>query len=424
MHSPKEYVFKLLIIARQHVAFSMLALAFIIFSGLIFFKSESEPAVIKETPRRVSTMLVKTSNLSPSLPLYVRVTTPNRARLRSSVTADVAGLDAFEGSEVKSNQVLVRLDNQETELEVQQRRAELADIEAQINSEKQRHENDLLALKNEEKLLDLAKKGESRARDLINQNLGSQASIDNALADVEQRTLAVRNRKYAIKEHDNRMARLLAQHARASALLRRAELDLSRTEIRSPFNGRVAKLHVAVGDRLRPGDTVVDVFDIESIELRGTLAGRYIETVKSALQQGHEVIANASIDGTEIQARLLRLAAEVSNASGGVDAFFGVTSGASALQLGRSLQLFLQLPPSQNAVAVPITALYGSEQLYKVVNARLKAVSVKRLGDYRSAGNQPEVLVHSPDLTDNDVIVVSQLPNAVENLLVDPVRQE
>ncbi|TNF99276.1 MAG: HlyD family efflux transporter periplasmic adaptor subunit, partial [Gammaproteobacteria bacterium] len=263
------------------------------------------------------------------------------------------------------------------------------------------------------------------ARNLVKNNLGSESSIDNALADVEQRDLAVRNRSYAINEHTNRLARLQAQHARSSALLKRAELDLARTVIRAPFNGRVAKLHVGVGDRVQPGESIIDVFDTASIELRGTLANRYIEVIQMSLQQDHQILANAVVDGVQIEAKLTRLAAEVSSISGGVDALFIVTGGASALQLGRSLQLFLQLPPVEPVVAIPVTALYGSSQVYKIVNDRMKAVSVKRLGDYRSGTMQhPQILVQSPDLQDEDVIVTTQLPNAVENLLVEIVKAE
>ena len=100
-HTLREYLYTLQVVTRRNAALSSLIFALLVLIALMLFKSDTEPAVLKEKARRVSTLVVKTANLSPSLPLYVRVTTPNRAGLRASVTADVAELNVLEGDTVR-----------------------------------------------------------------------------------------------------------------------------------------------------------------------------------------------------------------------------------------------------------------------------------------------------------------------------------
>ena len=59
--------------------------------------------------------------------------------------------------------------------------------------------------------------------------------------------------------------------------------------------------------------------------------------------------------------------------------------------------------------------------VYKVVGQRLKAIPVTRQGDYADHDTIAKSLIVAADIQDGDVIMTTQLPNAVENLLVKPV---
>jgi len=264
----------------------ILALCIITAIGLWVTRPTQTPANIGEKARAIDTIVVQTSTLSPGIPVFVKVTTPYRAQLRSSVTADVATLAALEGALVNIDDTLVQLDDKEALLIVEQRRADVLEVKAQIAAEHNGHENELFVLGDADKLTALGK----------------------------------RNRQNIIKEHEIRLDRLNALLLRAQAALKLAALDLERTRIRSPFNGRVTKLHVSVGDRVRPGDAIVDVYDHQSIELRGPVATRYIATLQKAIADGATLIGRLDVDSHSIEARLDRLGGEfaVQLACGGV----------------------------------------------------------------------------------------------------------
>jgi multidrug resistance efflux pump len=108
------------------------------------------------------------------------VETPHRASLRAAVNADVAEVPTAEGRQLSAGEPLVILDDREIELVLRQRQADLAEIEALIDSERQRHQSDLAALKRERVLPELAEQAVARAQDLYQRNLGSQSLLDEA----------------------------------------------------------------------------------------------------------------------------------------------------------------------------------------------------------------------------------------------------
>lgn len=364
----------------------VLGLSILVAAILIATKPEPLPADNREKARSVDTITVTTGLFSPSIPVFVKVTTPHHAKLRSSVTADVIKLTSLEGAHVNTGDTLVQLDNKEPELIAEQRRADVLEVKAQIESEKLTHENELFVLGNIKKL---DKRGK-------------------------------RNRKNIIKEHRIQLSRLGAQLLRVESALKLALLDLERTNIRSPFNGRITRLHVSIGDRVRPGDAIVDVYDHQALELRGPIATRYIETIQTAIDRGLTLAGEVLIGGQSIVARLDRLSGEINSRSGSVDAIFKVSSNTNLLQLGRNVRLNLQLPPVENTFTVPLEAIYGADTIYKIIDKRLRAVKVRRLGDFDLANGGTLVLLRGPEIKTGDIIMVTQLPYAIENLLVSP----
>lgn len=363
----------------------LLLLSITVAVSLVLTKPQAKTADAREVARRIDTLTVKTGSFAPTVPVFARVSTPNHADLRASVTADVSRVLALQGSIVESGQVIMLLDDREAALEVKQRQADLQEAQSQIDAELLRHENELYVIRNDE--------GE-RAR---------------------------HNREKIIKSHEIRMQGLKAKKLRATSALELAQLDLQRTRITAPFSGYITNVHVSVGDRVRPGDQLIELFDRDAIELTGSLPSRYLPGIQSALKNNHTLTASGRVNGQTVKASLSRLSGEVNPGSGGIDAIFSLTEQADFLQLGRSLKLDLNLPPIDNALIIPNTALYGMDTVYKVVGQRLKAIPVTRQGDYSDHDTIAKSLIVAADIQDGDVIMTTQLPNAVENLLVKPV---
>ena len=81
----------------------------------------------------------------------------------------------------------------------------------------------------------------------------------------------------------------------------------------------------------------------------------------------------------------------------------------------------IDLPPEPDVVAVPAEAIYGQNQIYKVVDDRLQMVVVDRVGDQRLPDGYNRVLVRSAEIADSDQIAVTKLSNAIDGLLVKAI---
>jgi multidrug efflux pump subunit AcrA (membrane-fusion protein) len=374
-----------------------------------------------ETVWRVAVTQINPSTRRPTLPLYGRVETPRSSKVRAAVTADVKAVKVNEGDFVSQDELLVELDERELKLIVEQRQADLAEIEGLIASEKVRHQSDLKSLEHEKTLLALSRKAMERAETLEQRQLAPRAVLDEARQALERQALELNARLLAVDDHQARLAQLEARKSRARALLAQAQLDLERTRILSPYTGRIASVGIAPGDRVRPGDELLEIYDTRALEVRAQLPSSYVGKVRQALAEGERLLAVGKIDGMVLPFALDRLAGRVERGSGGVDALLKLQDQEQALPLGNFVELLLQLPQVENVVVLPFEAIYGLNRVYKLMEGRMRAVDVERVGEYRGKDGQVRVLVSSPQLQKNDWVITTQLPNAMDGLRIEAV---
>lgn len=386
--------------------------------ALVSSKPQREPLEAREKSWMVDVLSIEPGVVTPQLTLYGRVRSPRTAHMSAAVTADVRAVDVLEGQYVNEAETMVMLDDREVELLRAQRAAEVAEIRAQMDNERRRHANDRKALEREEILLELNRREVERAESLARRKMGSESQIDQLRQAEERQALAVDQRRFSINEHESRLAQLEARLSRARSLLSLAELDLERTRIKAPFAGRVSRVSVSPGDRVRAGDEIVTVYNISEIEIRAQIPTRQLPAVRDALAEGRTLEATATVDGLRLRAILDRFTAEVERGGGGADAYFRVVEGGSDLPLGRTVELIVDLPDIEGGVALPYEAIYGTDRIYRMENDRMKGVRVERVGEQRGPQGEIRVLVKSAELTANDRIIITQLPNAMDGLRV------
>ena len=387
-------------------------------TALVKSKPEREPLGAEERAWPVAVAAIKPGTVTPQLLLYALVDSPRVTHLSSAVTADVEAVDVLEGQRVGPGDRLLALDDREIRLVLAQRDAEKAGFEADLEHERLRHRNNLAALKHEEALLALAEREVARARDLAERKVGSEASLDKVRREEERQMLAVEQRKLAIREHESRRKQVEARLARATAQQSQAMLDLERTRVYPPFAGRITEVFVSPGDRVRPGDRLLAMFDTGMLELRAQIPLRYLPVVRGALERGETPGARAVVDGQEVRAILHRLTARVDRGSGGADGLFRVTQGNAWLQLGRTVEFVLDLPAVENAVTVSREALYGTDRVFVLDGERMRSVDVERLGETHPDDGESRVILRSPALTPSVRLIVTNLPNAIDGLRV------
>jgi len=128
---------------------------------------------------------------------------------------------------------------------------------------------------------------------------------------------------------------------------------------------------------------------------------------------------DGEIDGHRVVARLRGLAGQVAQGSGGVEGTFEIEAAEDVLQQGRFVRLDLQLPQQTGLVALPHEAIYGTDRVYRMDSEnRMRGVLIQRVGEIRTADGLTRVLVRGDNLPPGTQIITTQLPNAIDGLLV------
>lgn len=376
---------------------------------------DAAPATTNATP--VSVQVVKKQTLSPELTLYGVVESPRQSNLSAAVNADVLAVEIFEGSQVTSGSVMIKLDTTDLELVQAQRRADVAEIQANIDSQKRSHQANLESLGKEQELLELYRRGLSRAQKLASSRVGSEASIDDSLRLVQQQELSLTSRQRAIDEHASANAVLDARLARALAALNQAERDVGRALITAPFDGRVTDVRVSPGNRVRAGDILMSMYDTRYVEARAQLPSRYVQSFQTGMSSGADIKARGQIEGQQHDLSMDRMGGRIQSGSGSLDALFRFES-ASPPQLGRTISLTVKLPPVSSVVSLPNSAVRNGDRVYRVIENRLESINVTRIGEFSNADGESRIIIESDQLQNTDRIIVSQLTNAVDGMTV------
>jgi len=414
---------------------SRLAIPALIIAGTVLlvmlFKFLQPAPPIKEKQEKswvVQTITLQNSPKTPQLELYGKVESPYTSTLTSTVNADVASLEVREGERVTMGQTILVLDDSEVRLLVDQRQSDVADLEAQIESENTRHKNDIASLKLEKSLVELARKKLAREEKTSKANLTSQSSYDSQKQALQSQELALKARQLNVDNHPARLAQLEARLKQKRAQLEQAEKDLKRTEVTAPFDGIVLNTSVSPGERVRPGEVLVEVYATDEVELRAQLPQKHIDDVRRALAQGISLPAKAVTPVGDIAVNLHRISGAIGQTGNGVDALFEVAQDDSdKLIIGEVLDLIVDLPEIDDVYRVPVSALYGTNRIYRIAtgkpddngdaDTRLETVRVEKLGNQLEDGHY-YLLVRSDKLEDGDRIITTQLPHAVSGLKV------
>lgn len=375
---------------------------------------ESNP---EEKAWPIQTTVIQSASRSPQLRLLGRVETPFRSTLSAAVTADVARLIRLEGQHVSKGDVILELEDDEVGLLVDQRQADVAELESQIAQERNQYDADKKLLEREKSLVALAQRALDREQRLSESNLNSQTRLDQAREALQGAEISLVNRQLAVANHDSRLKSLQAKLDRANALLAQARLDLGRTRIHAPFDGTITEIDVSPGERVRPGEPLISLYASDDLEVRAQIPMNRIVTIQQALATDQELTATTRLGGVSRKLHLTRLSGQVNSGAGGMDGLFRFTDDAPAAALNRTLDISLELPQEPNLFSVPVASLYDEHTLYRVKDGRLESLDVQVMGD-RFEQDRQFLLIRTDQLQDGDRILATQLPNAITGLKV------
>ena len=401
--------------------FALVAVAAIFSAGgLMATAPKHEPPVNREKVFTVTAVTPQAEYLSPELQLFGRIETPRHAQLGAALESRVLAVYVSEGEAVEAGDLLIALDDEEQSLQLRQRAADLAEARATMEALQTDFASEQAILEQQRALLDLTRTRVERLQTLHARQLVATEQLESLQREAVTQHIEFARQQALVTKQPQRLASARARLESAAAREQDQQRSLQQTRVRAPFAGRVARVTTAPGDRVRPGQTLLALYDDRALQLRVPVPGSIAGSLKQALVAGNAI--EAFIGKQEMPARLLQLASEVGVGSTGLEAIFTLPESAGAShELGRAVDLFLRLPASGPAVALPLQSLYGQKRIYLVENSRLRALEVITLGSRRNALGELEVLVDASAIPANTQVLTSDLPQASSGLAVEVV---
>ena len=397
----------------------IIALAALTSASLFATGPAPEPQIREERAWPVSVIDVRPGELSPTLGGFGRVEATRVAAITTDLAAGVHQVHVREGDWVAEGDLLIELADAEVNLLLQQRRADLAQARAQRQGLETEARMLATALAQVRSMHEIGAARLDRHRALKARELISQSLLDEVQAQADQAHIQLQTHAHLLAEMPHRLQAQAAQIDKAAALVSQAELDAAKTRINAPFAGPILGVQVAPGDRTGTGVTLLRIAAADSYEIRLQVPASQGERFQRHLEQGQPIAAHLPGHGA---LTLTRISGHVRPGQSGLDVFFELpaTPGQRPPAIGRIVDLRIELPPEQEVVALPPSALYENNRIYAVETRRLEAIEVERIGENQGVNGDTRVLVRSPHLTGGRSVITTQLPKAASGLLVDP----
>ncbi len=213
-----------------------------------------------------------------------------------------------------------------------------------------------------------------------------------------------------IKEPQLLAARAALEAAQAN--LRKALLDLDRTEIRAPFEGIISEKNVGEGQYVLPGQVLAAIYSIESVEIAVPLEKKDLKWVKVpgltvTFQDGARATVIADMAGKAMmwKGKVARSSGLVDDRTRMIDVIVrieGPYSKIPPLTVGLFVNVKMEGTLLENAVLIPRSAIHQGNIVWTVDDngtIRFKKVTI--------AKTEGRCAIVSSGLADGDLIVTS-----------------
>lgn len=348
-------------------------------------------------PRPVA---VKTAPVeSKAIPEEVSFIGTIEANVATTVAAVVAGrvaaADFREGDAVTAGKtVLLQVDRGGRDIALREREAAVARAKKQWEKVQEGSRSEevaqrLAAAKEQEALLERARRDFERAKRLYDDQLVSLAALQKAESDYVAAREKYGSARAALKltrsgarAEDIAMAE--AEHEGARARLDAVAYEIENSTLRAPISGFIVRKHVDVGDWVNAGAPVADLVDLDPVFATGPVGERKIARLRTGLQATVTLDAFA---GEVFPGEIAHIVPQADTRSRSFPVKVRLANAQGRLKAGMLARVTVIVASGAPSVLVPKDAVVrrGPEEMVFVVsNGQAKAVKVRTGRGYRA----------------------------------------
>ena len=229
-------------------------------AGAFRDKTEPGPLIPKVKAKGVTTEPVQRRTFPLLIEQVGSVRNQVEAKVASRIMAQVVEIAVREGDSVRGARtgreatLLARLDDRDLRTREQQAQAQIQVLErgrnsAQANRESAQAQHEAARARLEQAVADFR-----RYEKLYQSGAATGQQYEQAKAQMEVAEAQVRSAQKGIEAARQEIERIAAQIEAAKSALQQVLVQLSYTEIRAPFGGRVTRKLAEVGDTVGPGE--------------------------------------------------------------------------------------------------------------------------------------------------------------------------
>ena len=387
---------------KPRLALKIILPLLILIIGFVGFRMLTH---LKKTPHRQQLsqpgVLVNVIDLEVGdFQVTVHTTGTVRAAQQISLVPEVSGKvvsispQLVSGGQFKKGATLLKIDPSNYQLAVEKARAEIAQAQVALATERERAK---IALAEWERI-DISDKGEP----------GLLVS-----------------REIQLKQQQ-------ANLSAAQANLKLAQLNLQRTELKAPFNGRISQKQVDLGQYLRSGVSIGKFSGTDRAEIYVPLPYTELQwlTIPAASDQKSGSTVEISLPGQQKplwQGKIIRSLGEIDPTTRMATIVVVVDNpyrqkGAvnqPDLETGMFVDIQLKGRFLDNVISIPRKALRNNQQVWLIDEEnrlRIKQVEISR--------REKERLLISAGLSAGEQVVTTSLSAAADGMLLRPLKQE
>lgn len=406
--------------------FGLMAYAGSMVWGALEARWSEEP---RQRPQRerifaANVVTVEPETIRPVLTTFGELRTRRSLELRAATAGAIMWISdkVEEGGQVRSGDVLVRIDPVQAQSAVDTARADLAEAEADLRDAERLLILSRDEIKSAEDQARLRANALTRQQDLLSRGVGSTAAVETAELALSAANGSILSSRQAEASAEARIDQAKTMLDRRRIALADAVRGLDDTEIAAEFNGVLSEVSMIPGGRVSASEPLARLIDPDALEVAFRVSTpQYIRLInENGDLIGADVTASIDILGVDMEAKgkISRESAAVGDGQTG-RLLFARLDDAPGFRPGDFVSIRIEEPPLDNVARLPALAVDGAGTV--LVLGDEDRLTVANVNVLRREGD--DVIVRARNLQGRE-IVAERTPLLGAGIRIRPVRPE